>query len=228
MRNWRVSQTHSVSQLLSFPFSLFFVLNFSPESDAHTWGGLLSVSERIQGLEFFLMWQVLSQLLNYALCEVYWKLTMKEKLKQFAFCEKKVREDWKANSGLLSTFHMNFIQLGNEITLGITVWKKFMNPLVMSTVLGRMPGTVHYQRENHFLANWGYTVQKRTQTYIDFLIQSFQPRLEAVLDESLIPCPLSLFLCPLWEQSSVLELFPEITAVVTHTLSHSLPHLWKE
>lgn len=113
---------------------------------------------------------------------IMWSLlkTMKEKLKQFAFCEKKVREDWKANSGLLSTFHMNFIQLGNEITLGITVWKKFMNPLVMSTVLGRMPGTVHYQRENHFLANWGYTVQKRTQTYIDFLIQSFQPRLEAV------------------------------------------------
>lgn len=84
---------------------------------------------------------------------------------------------------------MNFIQLGNEITLGITVWKKFMNPLVMSTMLGRMPGTVHCWRENHFLANWGYTVQKRTQTYMDFLIQSFQPRLEAVLDESLIPCP---------------------------------------
>lgn len=158
---------------------------------------------------------------------------MKEKLKkQLAFCVKEVGEDWKTNSGLLSTFHINSIQLGNEITTGITAWKKYVNYQVTSMVLGRMPGTVHYQRENCFLADWGYTVQKRIQTYTDFLTQSCQAiwnwSLMTMRPFSLIPCPPSLFLCPLWEPSSVLELFPGITAVVAHTFSHSLPCLWRK
>lgn len=54
---------------------------------------------------------------------------------------------------LLSKFHMNFVQMGNKIKTEITAYKKCMNPQLLPTVFKRTPGTSHYQKEDHLLAD---------------------------------------------------------------------------
>lgn len=103
---------------------------------------------------------------------------------------------------------MHFLQLGNEIITGITAWGKYMSPHVRSTMLGRMPETVHYQRENHVLAEWAQ-IRRRYKPMLAFLSSPSKQHgtgLDHKRPFSLIPWPLLLPLCLLWEPSSILEL----------------------
>lgn len=97
--------------------------------------------ESVLGLEVFLMEQLLFWLLNYSLHGVHGKLAAKKKTKKIA------------HFLLLSKFHMNCVQMGNKIKTEITAYKKCMNPQLLPTVFERTPGTAHYQKEDHLLAD---------------------------------------------------------------------------